>query len=190
MSAPAIYHYCCDDIDDRGWGCVFRSFQNAAEILGSHVSMKAMVKHFGEEWLEPPLLVPWIPAELSGNTFLWLRPQDSDAECDMLRTTRKDYDVQLHARGTGMRIYGSASILHLFDVYDTLVIDNGMLAYCLVREGPGRYYILDPHNTVASKVRRKLEKPVDFLAHCRCWMVLALKRRDSILFWDGIRQRD
>lgn len=28
-----LYHYFCDDLDDRGWGCVYRSVQNAVNCV-------------------------------------------------------------------------------------------------------------------------------------------------------------
>lgn len=184
-----IYHYCCDGIDDQGWGCMFRSLQNAVTMLGYRVSMRGMVDAFGETWLEPPMLTTWVPPGLTSNTFLWLQPRDKDAESDMLHSTPRDYDVLLHAIGTHTRMYGAGSILRLLDVYDVAVIDNGVFAYCLYRECSGRYYILDPHTTDASKVKRELDKPVEFLEHSRCWMVIALKRQGSILCWDDKRTR-
>lgn len=171
-----LYHYHCDDIDDRGWGCVFRSLQNAVALLGQRVSMRAMVDKFGKAWIEPAMLTPFIPSELESKTFLWLDPNHKDAECEMLRTTPKDYDVLLHARGSHMRMFGAGIILQLLDTFSVLVIDNGVLAYCVYREGPGKYYILDPHTTELDKVRRRLEKPVGFMEHCKCWMVIALKQ--------------
>ena len=166
MAEPLIYHYCCDNIDDRGWGCVFRSTLNAVAQSGSSMSMDRMIDKFGRKWIEPAMTMTVIPSSLIADTYLLL--QTPDAHLDMRLTMKSDYKIHLAY---------AFDVLILLEKYNALVIDNGVLCYCLCRHDNNSFYILDPHTTSKNNVVHTLDAPLQFLEHCRCWMILAVKRK-------------
>lgn len=159
-----IYHWKCDEIDDRGWGCAYRSFQSAASRLGYTISMRQMVDFYGIQQVEPAMMHPFIPSGVEPKTYLWLKTPGGKE--NMKSTTPQQYTYRLrHTLG----------ILRLL-MEHTLVINNGVFVYCLYRDEHG-YFLLDPRTTDPRKVRRKLPDVSAFLDHVNCWMILALKVR-------------
>ena len=67
-----IYHYCCDDVDDSSWGCVWRNLQTIIDSLKLTVpTMKELAVFFDKE--------KYFKKITSGNkdialTTLWLEP--------------------------------------------------------------------------------------------------------------------
>lgn len=159
------FHYRCDEIDDRGWGCVFRSMQNATYLLGCAVSMRDMVHFFGISWIEPAMLIPFLPECTEGKTYLYLKNSDA--------TKRMKYTVpaQYH-----YRLKNLSDLLHLARTGYQLVIDDGTLAFCLNYNNL-TYWLIDPHTTDSSCAPKKLSDPLQFLARSDCWMVLAIKKK-------------
>jgi hypothetical protein len=163
MSLVPIYHYCCDNIDDKGWGCVFRSLQNAVTTFGGTVSMRDMVTEFGEMWIEPAMVIHYIPNHIQWQTYLWLHSKES--EHSMLYTSPNQYRVHLGEL---------REILLLLCRYQILLIDNGTLSYCMYKDSD-TICILDPHTQVASEVKRTLSNPIEFLSRNDCWMIIAFR---------------
>lgn len=163
---PFLFHYHCDEIDDRGWGCVFRSMQNATYLIAARpVSMRSMVDRFGPSWIEPAELVPFVPRSMMSQT--WLYTKTSTAHYLMARTFPHQYEFHTHK-------VADLLSLPLNEFY--LVVDNGVFAYCLYHHDH-EYWLIDPHTTDPRLARRSLSDAVEFLSRSDCWMVLAIKKR-------------
>ena len=114
------FYYNCDGIDDRGWGCVHRSYQNAMRLLGREVSMHELVDAFGEKrWIEPAMLRPHLPDGFKSELLLWMKTPDyaekmtCTKEQDYDRVVPSQFEIQLHDT-----LYALARA-HVF------VVDNG-----------------------------------------------------------------
>lgn len=143
-------HYNCDGYDDQGWGCVYRSAQNALLACG----------------VDPPELAEMRAALRGGETRprrLWVEPGElPPALPPGVRCER------LAASGPGMRSSGEAD-------YDTLfcepenaarvlvqrlreagrggaVLDDGVMGRALIYDGD--WLLVDPHSTMGARVER------------------------------------
>ena len=85
--------------------------------------MHAMVDFYGISWIEPAMLHPFVPVELSGTTYLWL--ESPNAQHDMKYTSPQQYMYRLK--------HPSIGIMSLLLSSHILVIDNGTNAYCVFK---------------------------------------------------------
>lgn len=156
-----MYHYCCDGTDDRGWGCVYRSIQNACLLSNRTVptlaALRNAVTNPGSNWCEPAQF-----AYMSDtHTALYVASPDN-TRC-MLFTRPHEYDAHMQTVETLMEWAGS----------DPVVIDNGTYAYTMMDN-----VVFDPHTTRADNVRRS-DAALTMLQRCGLWMCIKLQKRHT-----------
>ena len=153
-----LFHYMCDGYDDRGFGCVYRSVQNAVFQRGlAAPTMKRLmeaVKNPGSRWSEPAQFVQVLTdMHIRVETALYLH--NDAAAASMMFTCPSDYRLKLGTEE--MRAW-------LRDGMPT-VWDNGTFGYTCVGDT-----LWDPHTTVSDDVVREFN-PTHDTAPC----IMALK---------------
>jgi hypothetical protein len=158
------FHQNCDDNKDAGWGCCYRSYQNAMLLHGEQTTFSDIVDVHGS-WTEPPKLRKFIPAGFDARTYLWFkRPQDLQ---HMKFTGPEDYDVVVHKDKLEQVFTRSAKTC-------SMIIDDGTYAYCLVYSRG--WMLLDPHVDVSAKVSRRITSLTTFLNTRPLWMIMTIRR--------------
>lgn len=164
------YHYNCDEFNDTGWGCVYRSFQNALYLLDYQISMRDLVRQFGSDrWIEPALLRACIPRGFNIKLLLWFAKPHFLKQ--MLCTTPEDYDHVVPSQNNNQlycEIYDLAKD-HVF------VVDNGTYSYCIFYINGWK--LLDPHVQHRSCVLKEIINLNMWLNQSSLWMVLAITRK-------------
>lgn len=160
------YHYNCDGLNDTGWGCVHRSYQNALHLFNHRISMEHLVQRFGNRWIEPALLRACIPSGFKTEFLLWFdKPQDKKR---MLCTKPEDYDQIVPSQ------FDRQLFTELFQLANehVFVADNGTHAYCIFFSDGWK--LLDPHVNQANDVLTVINDLPEWLARSSLWMILAI----------------
>lgn len=161
------FYYNCDGIDDRGWGCVHRSYQNAMSLLKHKVRMKDLVAKFGDKkWIEPAKLRSCLPEGFKSELILWTKT--SDCTQKMTCTKPKDYNCIIPSHSE-VQLYDALYALARTFVF---VMDNGVYSYCVFYSNGWR--MLDPHTDRPEKVPGKIDNMHQWLAQNGLWMVMAI----------------
>lgn len=168
-----MFFYECDEFKDAGWGCCYRSFQNLLGLYGCKLSMKDLFTRMGGDlsrnprllWREPAEFIKCVPERFVSFSYLWVKTSDDIAH--MLRTTPGEY-VRLH--GDIQKV-----VANLVNLFGAVLLDNGIYAYCLWREGK-EWKLADPHVFRRDKVVRTLPNLAVLLLGSPCWMLLSLGR--------------
>lgn len=153
----------CDGIDDTGWGCVYRSFQNAMSLLKHDVQMRDLVTRFGRRWIEPPMLIEFVPAECKSRCFVWMRKP----MWKQMITTPEDFEQIMDMVPLDML----ARQLHELGSTHVFVIDDATFGYCLFFDNGWK--LVDPHAGAQTLQNIELEP---WLAKRDLWMVLAIAK--------------
>lgn len=185
-------HYACDDVDDCGWGCVYRSFQNACLVVGvpppsMRVLVPAMASLLGRSrgtWIEPAHVRTYVETHWNHTTarisvrtelvpggtvdvgVLSRVPRISEASDYGARPfTKKMLDAWLCDDDHSPR---------------AAVVDDGVKGYCIFYDRRRKAFIcLDPHTTDAGRVVEKFKTLDDFLGRAMGWMVAMIERREA-----------
>lgn len=182
--SPTWYHYTDEDL---GWGCVYRSYQNACAVLaprhvpamdlllrvvwGNHVPASLRAR-----WIEPGQLrralwsadIAALHVPRQGETFL-LTPYGTDVtRTHVLQTSAvEDYDT--------ITSDPSAVLRHVLEHRMPAIIDDGIMGYALVPRGHAedRALLLDPHTLEDSRVVRAVltVEDMDRWLRDKPWMV-------------------
>ena len=199
-SAPRYYHYCCDKhVNDTGWGCVYRSMQNALAAVGWPVpTLEDLMRAAGTQrayragervmglWTEP--------APLAAGALLYaLAPRPA---LSVLFDASSSGDGKASSRGV-VRCGGgggrAAQYTHVVTSIEALlesiaklqalaptvalVLDDVVFGYCVVlrADAPDSVLWLDPHThddaSVATTLTRKAWE--NKLRARSLWMVVA-----------------
>lgn len=164
-----FYHYDCGNYKDAGWGCCYRSYQNAMLLHGVQIDMTSLVDLFGEgNWIEPAMLKSLIPQSYQYISLLWY--QKPEALRSMKFTKPEDYDILMtkHEIINKLRQLAKTS---------TFVVDNGLFAYCLFYSNG--WIVLDPHTTKQEHVLIKIHSLFEWLQKSNLWMILAIEPDQS-----------
>lgn len=164
---PRLYGYGCDDEDDAGWGCVYRSVQNAQSSLGLGVlSVEALVHSIGRpwgSWSEPADFVPVLQSQGARvHAFLAGAP-------DMRLTKRAQYFDGVAFPSAAQ--FAEYLIAASQDPSKAFVLDDGVSGFAVLRG-----VFVDPHS-VPPRVTR-ITDPVTqtMLRRASGWMVLEVGR--------------
>lgn len=172
MSAIQWKHQNCDDNKDAGWGCCYRSFQNAMLLHNRTVEMDDIVTSVGQ-WTEPAKLVRHLPPDLVGHTLLWFSVPQSLR--DMRFTAPEDYTTIVPKDALMGTIRTLAKTC-------SFIIDNGTYAYCIVYSNG--WILVDPHQDEQAHVAARLPSLEPFLRRSNLWMILAIERGDEEKLYD------
>ena len=154
-------HYGCEGIDDVGWGCVHRSFQNLMALLQRKVSMRLLVDKFGEKaWIEPAMLRGCIPDGLNSRFLLWMRQDDEEKK--MKCTKPEHYE----------RITDVYNTIHSMGKTHAFLVDNSTFSYCLFYDNG--WLLIDPHTTNSDNVLTTISNLQTWLDASNIWMILAM----------------
>lgn len=172
-------HYNCDEFNDVGWGCVFRSYQNAMHLLGYRSEMKVLVGIFGSgNWIEPAMLLPCVPTTLTAELLLWFeKPQDIRR---MFKTKPEDYD----------RIISSQFEHGLIDEFTKLakdhvfIVDDSQRCYSVFFSNGWK--ILDPHALHHSNVLSEIDDLQKWLERSSLWMIMAIAPKKNVRFHEKV----
>ena len=155
MDSPQLYSYGSEGVDDDGWGCVYRSFQNAQSHSGYKVipfmKLLNMVDREWGEWSEPSDFL-----DIGKTVTFW-----TGSGKNLFRKTHKsDYIYQIPL--TDIEEY-MAQRKHC-----SFVVDDGISGYAIV-PFEGQHYWIDPHthSPRRSLFRKQLQRSPG-------WMVLQL----------------
>ncbi len=148
------FHYECDGVQDRGFGCTYRSIQNAQQILGEPIlSLKAIQERTGvafRTWLEPIDVLACMSPSINLELVIHGRPGQT-------RGSRECYrEVDLN------------ELVLLIQSAQVCIVDNGTYTYAITDQGQT---LLDPHTTVADQVARPIPSLNTFLKRSSGWMV-------------------
>ena len=158
------YHYNCDGLDDTGWGCVYRSYQNALRLFNHPIHMQHLVHRFGKRWIEPALLRACIPSGFQTQFLLWFKmPQFIRS---MRCTKPEDYDRIVPSQ---LNLYDEINRLCIDHVF---VVDNGTHSYCIFFDHG--WILLDPHVHHQTHVQRSIPDLNGWLNQSSLWMILAI----------------
>lgn len=161
------FHQNCDDNKDAGWGCCYRSYQNAMLLHGTKTKFDDLVETIGS-WTEPPNLRKFIPENFEAKTYLWFeRPE---ALRNMKYSVPEDYDVIVHREKLEYVLESVAKTC-------SMIIDDGTSAYCLVYSRG--WVLLDPHVNAAKKVTRRIKSVGTFMRTRPLWMIMTIKKRGT-----------
>jgi hypothetical protein len=170
------YGYGSEGFDDSGWGCVYRSVQNAQSYLGLPVTpikdLLSILGHKRGDWSEPAqyLYHGLFPGARSLGILVgqhnvrWLQQTDA-----------KQY---------GMHIDDGRTLEEVLSMMNprgksAFVIDDGVSGFAVVPDPrfpgqPGHLLFIDPHFTPA-RVYSPL--PSELFNSRKGWMVLCISRR-------------
>ena len=163
MNNIQFKHQTCDDQKDAGWGCVFRSFQNAMLLHGRGIDFDDIVESYGE-WTEPPKLRKYVPNGFRARTYLWFaRPE---ALAKMRFTAPEDYDFIVPK-------HDLMNLLRKLAKTSSFIIDDGTFGYCLVYSNG--WLLIDPHHDIQCKVA-SIASIDAFLKGRELWMIMAIER--------------
>lgn len=168
----AYYHYNCDDIDDNGWGCVYRSCQNALKLQGLKVpSISSMmnkgVKNNYSKWIEPAQLSVLFENNNEVMTDKCIYLENTDNIRKMQFTKPEDYDTIFSDKCK----FKNWLIQRLSDSY-SIIVDDGIFGYCLYQD-----LIFDPHTMNPNDVTRNFDLE-EFCSNITCCMAYALKKNN------------
>ena len=179
-----LYHYCIDNENDVGYGCVYRVLQTMeSQWLGQPASSFAKIRTVlgmgnhnpllpKKSWLEPIDIRTFIHKEsvpLQTRLMLYF-PNVQDVvsrktRARMLRTKLTDADV--------LYINKESFLKDLKAIFRkkkyAIAIDNGVMSYAIVGFKPDRLLLVDPHTLETGRVVREMPLTVFFNDF---WMVL------------------
>lgn len=183
----------CDDLDDRGWGCCFRSVQNALARVGRPVPSVAdlaaalgrpvSTKPWSEPGEYPPLMRKFVGLKTAAETA-----EDDDGDGDQLvtltgvftaheggavpfaqYTTRNDYAVPIASHRAVLD-----TVTECIASGGSVVIDDGTQAHSVVAVAEPATdrtpVVLDPHSTDPKQIARPFDMP--WLERKAGWMVM------------------
>lgn len=160
-----FYHYNCGTFKDAGWGCCYRSYQNAMLLHGQNVDMESLVALFGEgQWIEPAMLANILPTGYRQRSLLWF--QKPEALHHMKYTKPEDYQILIPCNKITETLTRLARTA-------TFIIDDGVFAYCLFYSNG--WVILDPHTIQQQNVLIRLPSLLEWLVKSELWMILAVE---------------
>jgi hypothetical protein len=154
----ALYSYGAEGVDDSGWGCVYRSFQNGQAACGYRATpILDLVKYVGRganAWAEP---ADFVDAVLS-MAFLVGAPQN------LLKfTSRKQYNLLALPDVASLEALVKHEGGHV-----AFVVDDGISGYAIVPYH-GKPYWVDPHTTSPRRAQFRHQ-----LRRSPGWMVLKI----------------
>lgn len=175
------YHYRCDEIDDSGWGCVYRSAQNAFQICGiTPPTMRELVNdkkthqmdsaidrsNSGSMWTEPANIADTsLRIHVDVNQSLLLYAKTNGDYTRMMFSKPSDYDVKTYDVHHLLYVITEAS-----HAGGACVIDNGTSGFCVQSFDKKTIHIWDPHTTDMHSVKKT--RSIDWLSSFNLWMVL------------------
>ena len=143
-----IYYYCCDSINDKGWGCVYRCLQNVLKFLlkSSPSILELMnelnIKYLPEYactnmWIEPVDCVKILKKYKYKSKLVGYNPYKKFPISRMRRTKIKDFD----------NIFTDDGIINYIqeNLWCPIIIDDGIMSYLIYGIDKKKIYILDPH---------------------------------------------
>lgn len=164
---PRARGYGSDGVDDSGWGCVYRSVQNAEAFAGLRVSaFEALVHKARRLWGEEAE-----PGDFAGHRGRGVAYLVGDERGLLKRTRRRDYRASRRMSLGEFETYATAAAAA---GASTFVVDDGVSAYAVVGGADGEARWADPHVKSASRLTRYRRQ----LRRARGWMVLELRCRD------------
>lgn len=141
-------HYCSDGYDDAGWGCVYRSAQNAILACGGApptvADMREVLRPSETRsrrlWIEPGELLPVLPAGLE---YYRLALPGPGMQC----TGVEDYDEVFAGANAAAR-----AAVHRVERAGRggIVLDDGVMGRAAVL--CDTWLLVDPHSTAAPRV--------------------------------------
>ena len=159
MFAPAsldrLFSYGSEGLDDSGWGCVYRSFQNALLHTGYRVpGLMTLLENVGLEWgdwSEPSQFkdLAKTKAMLAGHSKKWLK-YTHESDYDIILDSVEDLENKVWKLG------GSCAF----------VVDDGVSGYAIVPIDGVPHWI-DPHTSIPRRLKFKNQ-----LQRSTGWMVL------------------
>jgi len=158
MHGIELYSYGSEGVDDDGWGCVYRSFQNAMSHTGYKViPFMGLLEATGyewKEWSEPSDFV-----NIGKTVTFW-----TGGRAGLFRQTHQsEYAFHIPLKDVNAYIQDHKNC--------AFVVDNGVSGYAIV-PFEGRLYWVDPHT---HHPRRTLFTTQ--LLKSKGWMILQLLPR-------------
>lgn len=193
----AWFHYCCDDVKDKGWGCVYRSWQNACKATGravptmaeltTRVGIVTPVSRSYANWTEPACLMR---GEQCASLFYSApgyvrRGRQLSAPGDYAVQTSALSDLTAALR----ELVGEDGACPV-----AAVLDDGTFGYCvLVQAGEGdgepTCTLLDPHTLEGSSMPLRLSWRglVAMLENRPLWMCVVMTGKGGARLKGGAR---
>ena len=165
-----IYYYNCDDVKDEGWGCVYRSWQNALELQGMSVMsipemIRLGIRNEKSNWIEPaqlnPLTCMYTNKTIESCVYI---NEDSGGTGRMNFTKPQNYEKIILDKTDFLNW-----LLTKLTLGYSIVIDNGTFGHCIKGDK-----IYDPHTTREDKVIKDFD-PEYYIENNSCCMTLAIK---------------
>ena len=157
-----LFSYGSEGVDDDGWGCVYRSFQNAqAHTAYPPAQLAELVQHVGRgrtAWAEPADFADWgfTLTLLAGASNAWLQYTHADQYQFFLPTVTA---LEAYVRRAGQEC--------------AFVVDDGISGYAIV-PWEGVPHWVDPHTHNPRRVRFTTQ-----LRRASGWMVLQVIPRSE-----------
>ncbi len=153
------FHYECDGVKDGGFGCTYRSIQNAQKIMDVPImSLEDIRSQCGvtfRTWLEPVDAIVCFPGDVNLSLVICGNPGQTRGSRDMYREVNMDE--------LGSLIKSSY----------VSIVDNGTYTYAITDGGST---LLDPHTKRQDQVARPIPLLTRFLKHSSGWMVALFTR--------------
>lgn len=196
------FHY--EDGLDEGWGCVWRSIQNAifrlvgrerrasviplermveyAKVRASPVPFRSVFEHPPFRWIEPAHIRHLREClNVSGLVpqsmrFVAVVPTDRSRHTSIfLKTEPHDYEQILDSEDNSEDIRAIYRRLCADPDRTAIVFDDGIMGVCLVSlDGGESVTVIDPHSTKQAITDRSLRSEEDFLGLCRYGAMMAI----------------
>lgn len=180
-------YYCGRDVNDQGWGCVYRCAQTlmASMFPGSSViTLHDMIRLLEIDttrgsramWIEPKQVIELLNAhcDLTWTPRL-IGVGIKGNEKRMLRTTRSDFNVIYDV--ADVALFHNTIVRHLRLHNTPVVVDDGVTGLCIsgyrgsFGDMHGVYIIIDPHMSVPGTQRYEM-KVDDFYARAPMMMAV------------------
>ena len=194
-----LYHYNCNEVDDSGWGCVYRNVQTIISALNCLMSIqkvnipniKDMLIYFGKEiygsgssmWIEPYHAEKFISdylkiyqKDIITKQVLWLMNENSIIH--IVQTPIEIYTAKNNEILSGNEIKKFSILIREYSLTKKIpvLLDNGTYSYLGISQinqnGITQDYIIDPHRTSSAKIIECVFE--EWLPKNECWMSLFL----------------
>lgn len=188
-----IFHYNCDNVHDAGWGCVYRSFQNACMLVGApppemEIFAKTMARMLGRPygtWIEPAHLEQYARRHRNLSTcdlcvraeLLLGKSRDVGALCKVPRLSKVDEYGKFPFTATHLH-----RILTDTSRRCAAILDDGTFGFCVYYGHSDEcFLVIDPHATPeelsAKRLVRAYDNLSDFLVTAPAWMVAVVEKK-------------
>lgn len=170
-----VYHYGKNDVNDYGWGCVYRNVQTIQSLNNLPVSSIATMqneigidstKSGRDLWIEPVDTRRYFPWDET----LALYTSVANPESHMLRTRKSDFD-QIFENAEKTKKF----LLSCLDNKKRVLIDDSISSYILTGiieddKSPSTYVYIDPHVSNAQRSLKTMSEQ-EFFNH-DLWMMI------------------